>query len=116
MGVEVVHHQRDALGRWVFLGNVPDEVRPINLGLALGHFGHALPGQWLICHEDVASAQALIFVVFSFGLARLGRYGLAYLSDQLSGCLIHAHNRSSRVVGTPVNVQHVLHRCHELGI
>jgi hypothetical protein len=60
MGVGVVHHQGDSLGCWVLLCDVVDEVRPIDLGLALGHFGHAWARQWLVGHEDITDSKPLV--------------------------------------------------------
>lgn len=112
--VEVVHHQRDALGLRVLRGNRLDEVRPVDLGPALGDLGHAPSGQWFASHEDVAYAQAPVLVVLALGPPWRRPDRLARLAYQLARRLVHADHRMRRVVGPPVHVEHPLHGRHEL--
>ena len=113
---QVVHHQSDPDGARVSIGDVGEEARPVGLGSALRHLGHALAGQRLRGHEHVAGSAAPVFVVVPGRPARFGGDRLARLADQLAGCLVHAYHRKGRIEGTAINIEHRLHRGREIRV
>ena len=104
------------VGAGVALGDVVEEVRPVGFGSARRHLGHAPPGQGFGRHEHIAASAASVLVVFARRLTRCRRNRFARLTDQLPGRLVHAHHRKGRIVGTPVDVENLLHRRREVRV
>lgn len=81
-----------------------------------GEFCSPEPGtpQRLVPHEQSRDALARVFIVVAGWLPRCRRQRCACLGDELSAGLIQTHLRAARVVGTGVDVQHVLPMVDEL--
>jgi hypothetical protein len=56
---------------------------------------------------------ALIFIVDALRLPELHRHGRARLLHQLLGRLIETDHRQQRIMRTPIDFEHVLHRGDE---
>ncbi|MGM0760136.1 MAG: hypothetical protein ACQEUB_10570, partial [Thermodesulfobacteriota bacterium] len=69
--------------------------------------------QRLDFHENLYDTLSHIFIVNTFRAARLTRYRLTNLTNQLLARFIHADNWIARVIGHVVDIQNILHRCYE---
>ena len=116
MRVEIVHHQGDPGGVLVAYGDVAQELCPVDLGLALGHLGHALAGEGFCGHEDVACPAACVLVVVSRRLSGTPGDRHPRLADQLPGRLVHADDGEGRIVGTSIDIENLLHGGGEVGV
>ena len=74
VGVEVVQHHPDLLGRWVsFIGQPPHLLSEVHHGTTFGHCHMPPARQGLAQHEQVSGAIALVLVIVSLPSCRLGR-------------------------------------------
>ena len=93
---------------------VSEEVRPVDLGLALGHPGHALAGR-LRGHEYVAGSAAP--VLDRGGLAGPVRRGPARASRGSTGAASRpCKPRERPCLRTPVHVEDLLHGRREVRV
>lgn len=76
---------------------------------------HLAPaGQRLTQHEQRTHAPTLALVIDPRRLSRCGRHGHACIGHQLLTRLVQTHQRATRVVGTGIHLQDVLHVPDEL--
>ena len=117
VGVQIVQDHADDGG--VGVGHV---YQPLHLvgevrhGAAFGDGNVSPTRQRLAEQEEVASAAPAVLVVLPPGPSRLGGQWFPHFSQQLRGGLVEAHHRPAGVVGLGIQVQHVLHRRHELPV
>jgi len=117
VGVQIVQDHADDGG--VGVGHVyqpPHLVGEVLHGATFGDSHMAPARQRLAEQEKVAGAAASVLVVLTSGTSRLGGQGFPHLGQQLSGSLVEAHHRPVGVAGLGIQVQHVLHGCHELPV
>jgi hypothetical protein len=117
MRVKLVHHQANHPRLGIDLIHQPaDRLREIEPGAVLGHFDTPASGQRFDEHKQVGRPQTLIFTI---GALRIPRFDGQWLSD-----LPMHHQRlfvktdlwSGGIIGLGVEVQHVLHHGHKVGI
>src|SRR5271166_2363292 len=89
---------------WAF-----EDFRVVDGGVAICHFDMAPALQRREDHEEIGDAVALIFVVVSRGLSRLGWDRRTGLGNQLLGGLVQAHQRTGGISRLLVGFQHVFH-------
>src|SRR5512146_231685 len=117
MRVQVVQDQHDGLGRRVMhVGQVAHPRGEIHPGPSLRDLGKAVGRERLDGDEDVGRAVADVLVVEAFDLTRLRRDRHSRFADQLGVQFVDADHRAQRVGRPLVDIQHVLHGSHELGI
>ena len=64
-------------------------------------------------HEDVGDTVALVLVVVAHRPSWLHWFRRARLANKLLGGFIEADQRARRIMRSRVDVQYILHRCHE---
>src|SRR5215208_7555299 len=118
MGVEVVHYQNDLQGlRVVQIYKLLYAVCPLELRSPLGNADVTPAGEGLTDDEEVSRPVALVLVVVVAGCpSRLGSERLPYLTYELLTLLIQAHLWTAGIVGTGVDLKHILHAPDEGGI
>ena len=108
-GGELIHDQHDLFGDGVeFVAEGFDDGGEIEPGAPFAHQCVTLSKQRRVEHEHVASSGATVLEVASGQSARLGRQRRAGVGDQLAARFIQADERTGRVNGLGVNLQHVL--------
>src|SRR5207245_863279 len=60
-------------------------------------------------HELVAHALAFVLVVHAGGPPPTRRLRFADLAEELAACFVEAHDRTCRIIGQQVGLDHVLH-------
>ena len=91
-------------------------VRPIDPGAPSADHDVAPASKRLGHQEQVAHPTALVLVVLPGWPARRQRAGRVDLAEQLAAGLVQADLGAARIMGPGVDLQHVLHAPHELGI
>ena len=107
---QIVQHDPDALR----LGKV--NVREfahaggeVDCGAAVGDFDLAPGSMHVEEDEQVGRPIALVLAVVALDLARLGRDRLAHLADELGRALVETDDRTLRIGGFGIEVEHILH-------
>ena len=110
MGIEVIHDQMDAACRSINLfEQMPDESHEIGLGTAVGHQDGAPSALGFHRHEQIAGANANVFVILPHGRAGLDRQWGARMLEQLLALLVQADDRFLRPERTSVEVEQIAH-------
>src|SRR5215467_9068208 len=117
MGVEVIEHQTNTsrLGI-IHVDQFTDAFRPVPLGPACRHPDMTPSAQRFATHKWVAHPFALICIVLAFDPPSTQRQGRVDLANQLFAGFVHTNDGIASIVGQLVNLQHVLHVIHEVGI
>src|SRR6266568_9037729 len=117
MGVEVIEYQTNArrLGI-IHVDQFADAFGPVLLRPACRHPDMTPSSQRLATHKLVAHPFALVFIVLAFDPSSAQRQGRVDLANQLFAGFIHTDDGIASVVGQLVDLQHVLHVIHEVGI
>ena len=114
MGVEIIQHNINALSvRVQNIDQITHDTGEIPFGALTGNEGMALTGFRFSQHEQVPSAVALVFMVFSAWMPRTEGNGDARLLEQLEALLIETNHRAQRVMGLMIQVQNTFHFCQE---
>ena len=117
VGVEVIHDQHDGLGVGVVVGEqVVDLASPVDFGSVRLGVDAAPTAQGFDPDEDRAGAVADVLAVFFPVVTGSGGDRLADLPQQLVGLLVHAHHRSTGIVGSGVDGHDVFHAGGELSV
>jgi hypothetical protein len=105
MGVEIVEHQHDALGLGVGdVDQLPDLLRPVQLGALLGDRDAAPAAQGLADEEEIEHPAPFVLVVLAAHLAGLhGQRGM-HLAEDLFARLVQTDDRAARVVRAGVDL------------
>ena len=115
MGIQIVHHQNDAvLVRVVQVHQLLHHPSPVGFGAPVRHLHSAPSLQGRKQHEQVAHSVA--FVIVRHGSPGLRREGLEGLLHQLFAGLVQGHQHLVVPELTVVDLQHVLHGADELGV
>jgi hypothetical protein len=113
--VEVIHHQHDLLGvRVVHVDQLFDAARPIQAGPPLGDRDGSPAAQGLAAEEEVGRPAALVLVIHPLPVAGACRARRSRVGQELLADLVHADLWALGVVGSGVDLQHVLHAPDEL--
>ena len=91
-------------------------VRPIDPGAPSADHDVAPASERLGDQEQVAHTPTLVLVVPAGWPARRHRARRVDLAEQLAAGLVQADLRAARIIRSGVDLQHVLHAPHELGI
>ena len=67
-------------------------------------------------HEQVRGPVAPVLAVVAFDLTRLGRDRLTCLANQLDWALVEADDRALSIGSFGIEIKHVLHAGHVIGI
>jgi hypothetical protein len=67
-------------------------------------------------HEDIGRAVTYVFVVEPSTLTGFGTDRNPLLADELPRGLIEAHDRTSRIGGLGIEIEHVFHASRELSV
>ena len=117
MRVEVVAHQGDPRAVGVASFQQPGDLhRPVRLRTPGPRRRLPPTRQRLAEQEDRGRAGPFVLVVDAARARLRGRHRRARFLDQLHRLLIHAHDRTIRVVGSLIQIQDLFHVRHELGI
>src|SRR3989337_2760771 len=117
MGVELIHHQDDLLRlRVLHVHEVLNALCPLHPPPPVANVELPTPYQRLIEQEQVTGPIAHIFGIVALGLTRTRRQWCTYLAHQLFAHLVHTDQRSLRIVGPCVDIQHILHMVDKLRI
>src|SRR5680860_29678 len=117
VGIEIVEDQDDPLrlGKGL-IGEVAQGMGKVRAPMVVGD-GH-LPPAKVGSHgqEEIGAAVPGVLGVLLDGASRTERRGGPRLSPQLLARLVETDQRARRIGGTGIDVEHVLHRRHEVGI
>ena len=117
MGVQIVAYEADERSlRVVHLKQLPDFVRPVNAGSVFTHTDMAPASEGFDKHENISGPIAFVFIVHTLGASRGCRQRPPRFLDELTRLFIHTHQRNIGVVRQTVQVQNILHPCHELPV
>ena len=84
-------------------------MKPVRSAAVFGHVDVAPPGQRLAGQKQACHAVAGVHVIDALDRARPDRKWLACLADQLCEGLVYAHDRALRIIGSVIDLQHILH-------
>jgi len=116
MGVQVVHHQHDALRAGIVdIDQLADHMREVDGGALVRHRHMPPPPQRFGEHEQVGDAVAHVLVVLPCRQPRCWGQRRADLADELLARFIEADLREARVVGPLVDGEDILHLTDEGG-
>ena len=117
MGVQLILHDDDALGRWeVNVDQFAHALCPIGFSPTVSDLHMAPILQWRKEHERVGDSFAAILIIVPLGFAWFRRQGMARFTHQLLRALVEANQRESRIFWSFVNIQNVFHVVHKLSI
>jgi len=91
-------------------------VRPVDPGAPAADHDVAPASKRLADQEQVAHPTTLVLVVLACRPPRRDRAGRVDLAEQLAAGLVQADLRAARIIGPGVDLKHVLHAPHELGV
>ena len=91
-------------------------VRPVDAGAPVADHDLAPASQRLGHQEQVAHPTALVLIVLAGWPARRQRAGRVDLGEQLAAGLVQADLGAARVIGSGIDLKHVLHPPDELGV
>ena len=115
--VQLILNNRDALGSWkVNIDQFTHALCPIGLGSSIGDLDVAPILQRSKEHECVGHSFTVIFIIVPFRLAWHRRQRLARFTHQLLRTLVNANQRIPGIFWSFVNVQHIFHVVHKVGI
>src|SRR5262249_30177888 len=115
--VQVVLHQQNLLRLGViYIDQLFDTLRVVPPRPPVRHPDMTPTTQRLAHHEQVARPFALVLAIHLGALANAWRPRLAHLAEELSARFVEAHDRSPRVVGQHIGLDHVLHAPDELPV
>ncbi len=93
VGIEIVHHQMDALRRGInLLEQVLYESHEVSLGAMIGDHDRPPPSLGFNCHEQIASPRALILVILLCGRTGLGWQRRPQILEPLFALLVQAND------------------------
>src|SRR5450759_120935 len=110
VGIEIVHHQMDALRCSInLLEQILHESHEIGLGTMIGDHDRPPPSFWLDRHEQVASASAVILVILLRGRAWPDWQRRTRILEQLLALLVQTNDGFLRLEWTGIKVEQVVH-------
>src|SRR6266508_1382594 len=116
MGVQVIHHDIDALCFWMdHIDQITHYKGKVTFGSSLGdeHVAGACLG--LDKQEQIARAVSFVLVILSSSLSRFEDSWIGDVSQQLRTFLIKTDQRTPGIVGFLVQFQNMLHLANERG-
>jgi hypothetical protein len=117
MCVEVVHHQANDTRLGIDRIDQPaDRLSKIQPGALLGHLDTAASRQRFDEHKQVRRPQALLFTVRRLGMSWPDGQRLTDLPMHHQRLFVKADLRGAWIIGLSVQIQHVLHGSHKVGI
>src|SRR6266487_54482 len=115
--VEIVHHQANHTCLGIdLIGQPADRLSKIQPGALLAHLDTTASGQRFDEHKQVRRPQALIFRVGALRITRLDRQWLADLPMDHQWLFVKTDQRGGGIIGLGIQVQHILHCGHKVGI
>src|SRR5215208_4703394 len=90
--------------------------RPVDAGASVADHDLAPASQRFGHQEQVAHPTALVLVVLAGWPARRHRAGWVDVGKQLAAGLVQADLGAARIIGSGVELQHVLHAPHKLAV
>jgi len=115
--MEMVHDQHTFLGvRILLIDSLPYHMGEVYGRPSRCHLDPPLPRQRLEPHEQIGRALPCLFIIDARGLPRGCWDGLPGFCHELFAGLIQAYLRASGIVGTCVDLQHILHGTDQLGV
>ena len=91
-------------------------MRGVQSGAPLFDLNEPLGREGLEGDEQGAGAAPLIFVIEVLGDTGTQGQGRAHLAQQLFGRFIQTHDGPRGIIRPRVNLQHILHSRHEVGV
>lgn len=118
VGIQIVHHQGDALGRWeeILFDPLSDAFGPLRGRRVVGDVHSAPVFERRLKQQQIGHAVALILDVVTLGLSRPRRDRVADFLDALHAGFIHADHRMGRIMRSLVHLTHRFHLTHERGV
>src|SRR5690242_10332381 len=80
-----------------------------------GHLQEALTRQWFAGHKQITGALPLILIVAAFWLSWLPWQGRTGLTHPLLARFVQTELRTSLIIGSRVDREHLLHLADKLG-
>src|SRR6266571_4650869 len=117
MRVEIVHHQANHSCIRIDLIDQPtDGLSKIQPGALLGHCHRAPSRQRFDEHKQVRRPQSLVFIVRALRMSWLDGQRLTDLPMHHQRLFVKTDLRHGGIIGLSIQIQHVLHRRHKVGI
>lgn len=114
VGTQIIHDEDDSFGGGIdLIGELTKEVSEVDEGALVGGFSHDAPGEGLDREKDVGRTAPAVLVVYASSNTGFGRDRNTNVVEQLLTGFIDAHLRETCIVGTVVDLEHVLHGVHE---